>query len=216
MNDMNERAASANLVAERQLELSVRLADLIGLARLMPGHRTSKSKLALHLRARAEDIEAILPAFVEKALLMLDGDDIVVAAVDRASLMHQMEKREPLEKAIAHAAAVKATASQRETIAGAVTLMKRSAMVGDMEGYMNADRVLEKLIGEVAALPESFEKLVAIKRDFRRAWCAHNRLRDLNVPAELRQNLAEAITKGDAQAAVDAVHYFLEYLRKAY
>ncbi len=216
MSNVNEQTASGSVAAERRVDLSARLSDSIDLARLMPGQRISKARLAFQLRARLDDVEAVLPAFVGTGLVSIDGDDVLVADLDRSRLMLRMEEREPLETALAHAAASKATASQRQVISGAVLLLKRSAMVGDMEGYMRADRALERLIGEAADLPDSFEKLVQIKREFRRAWCAHNRLRDLNIPAGLRQRLAEAIAAGDAKVAVEAVNQFLNYLRKSY
>jgi DNA-binding GntR family transcriptional regulator len=216
MNNASERIASGSLTSERVVELSQRLTDSIDMARLMPGQQISMANLALHLRSSPTEVEAVLPEFVRKGLLSLACDSVVITPLDRTKLMQQMDMRAPLEKAIAQAAAAKATDAQKNKISGAVVLMKRSAMVGDMEGYMNADRALERLIGDAAAMPESFEQLVQIKREFRRAWCAHNRLRDLNIPAELRQSLAAAIAKSNAQEAVDAVENFLEYLRKAY
>jgi DNA-binding GntR family transcriptional regulator len=216
MNDASDPIVPSNPAPDKCVELSAKLADAIELARLLPGQRISKANLALYLRAKPTDLEAVLPAFIAVSLLSLEGEDLVVAPLDRTKLMLQMHRREPLEKAIAEAAATKASAAQKGKIASAVVLLKRSALVGDMEGYMNADRALERLIGEAAALPDDFEKLVQIKREFRRAWCAHNRLRDLNIPANLREKLTQAIGKGDAAAAGEAVHRFLQYLSKAY
>ena len=60
------------------------------------------------------------------------------------------------------------------------------------------------------------ERLIAIKREFRRAWFAYNRLRDLNVPLGMRSRLVEAIIAHDPDAAANAVTVFIDYLKKSY
>jgi DNA-binding GntR family transcriptional regulator len=218
MGDNSIQAAKDSYAEQRRAELSARMLESIGLARLAPGQRISLDSLALHLRAKTEDIKAILPSIAETGLLSVhlsaaQQTDVVIAELDRTALLARLEEREMLETEIAAAAAINATADQRTALQSTALLLKRSALVGDMEGYMTADRALEKIIGHSSQRADSFEKLVQIKREFRRAWCAHNRLRDLNIPAAMRETLTKAIVDGHPDAAILAVKNFMKYIR---
>jgi DNA-binding GntR family transcriptional regulator len=88
-------------------------------------------------------------------------------------------------------------------------------VIGDIDGYMLADRQLEVILGIASKLPDESERLKQIKREFRRAWLACNRLRDLGEAAELRHALVESIAARDSEQATKAVAKFIEYLRRS-
>jgi DNA-binding GntR family transcriptional regulator len=131
-------------------------------------------------------------------------------------LIPNLEVRLVLEQDLAEAAARNLSAPDQREMTDLVANLKRSALVGDIDGYMRSDRRLEKAIAAAAGLPETAERLFTIKREFRRAWCAHNRLRDLNIPADLRKSLVEAIVARKPEEARAAVRRFIQYLRHAF
>jgi DNA-binding GntR family transcriptional regulator len=209
--------SSADAKAHSQrLDVAERLANDIAFAILAPERSLTVAHLAKHLRAAPEMVESILPALVSSGLLAVDNGTVRIAPIDRDKIMPRLEERLPLEQEIARAAALHAAANDRERMRHAVQMMRRCAQVGDIEGYMAADRALERIIGTASGLPLVVEKLIAIKREFRRAWFAYNRLRDLNVPQVMRSRLVDAILEGNQQAAADAVAVFIDYLRKSY
>ena len=53
--------------------------------------------------------------------------------------------------------------------------MSRCALLGDIEGFMEAGRRLDRLFFAAAGMEEEGAEITAIKVEFRRAWCARNR-----------------------------------------
>ncbi len=216
MSGQESTATMAGDPSVRMDECRRRLADDIDLARFAPGQVLRLEQLAKSLRIRLEDIPHIVSPVLKAGLLTMHGNDFVVAPIDRGILIQGLDQRLVLEQHIAASAAGKAAGIDRATISDPAHLLKRSALVGDIDGYMAADRRLEKAIAKTAELPMEAEQLFVLKREFRRAWCAYNRLRDLNRPAALRQALVDAILAGDPVAARTAVKHFIDYLRQSY
>jgi DNA-binding GntR family transcriptional regulator len=216
MSKQEDSAGQGGPGAKRLEELIQRLGDDIDLARLAPGQAIPIDGLARRLRCLLKDTAPVIAHFVQRGLLRLEGESCIVAPLDRSHLLAELDRRLALEQQVAEAAAKNPAAIDRVGMEHAASLLRRSAMVGDIEGYMAADRRLEKLIAAASGLPEVAEQIFAIKREFRRAWCAHNRLRDLNEPAGLRRALVEAILRGKPEEATAAVRRFIEYLRKSF
>ncbi len=209
--------------SDKPARAAMRVADLchhlfqdIDLARLAPGQTYAVEDVARRLRAGPEDMLEAVHVVAKGGLLAVKDRTIVVAPVDRAYLLLRLDQRLELEQRIAAAAAERFSIIDRNAIAEPARLLNRSALVGDIDGYMMADRRLEKAIAAAADLPDDAEQLFRLKREFRRAWCAFNRLRDLNRPAQLRQALVDAVLAGDAPAARTAVMHFIDYLRQSY
>jgi DNA-binding GntR family transcriptional regulator len=200
----------------RLADVRALLADDIDLARLAPGQTVTFQQLAKRLQSSVDDVRSVVQHLAGTGLLDLKGEACIIAPIRRDHLLPQLDRRLMLEQQIAEAAARNSASADRAAIRELAGLMKRSALVGDLDGYMAADRRLEKAIAAAADLPDVAEPLFALKREFRRAWCAYNRLRDLNVPAGLRQALVDAVLAGKPQEAKEAVNHFIEYLRKSY
>jgi DNA-binding GntR family transcriptional regulator len=216
MSKQEDAAGQGATEARRREELIQRLGDDIDLARLAPGQVVTIEALARRLRCPPRESAPVIAHFVQRGLLMLEGESCLVAPLDRDRLLANLDRRLALEQQVAEAAALNPAAIDRVGMEHAASMLRRSAMVGDIDGYMAADRRLEKLIAAASGLPEVAEQIFAIKREFRRAWCAHNRLRDLNEPAGLRRALVEAILRGKPEEATAAVRRFIEYLRKSF
>jgi DNA-binding GntR family transcriptional regulator len=216
MSELKSANGITVAVQKRHEELVALLVSEIAMARVAPEKRLTLVQLCRLLQAGIADIEPVVAELAAKNLLTREADFVIIAPVDRVNLLPRLEERLVIEQAIAHAAASLATSKDIEEMSEAITLLKRSAMVGDIDGYITADHRLERAIGVASGLFDKADELAVIKREFRRAWCAFNRLRDLNVPAKLRQNLAESIIAGKPDAATAAVRSFIEYLRKSF
>jgi DNA-binding GntR family transcriptional regulator len=214
---VQEKAATAgDAIDARLADLRARLVDDIDLARLAPGQTVTFQQLAKRMRSYVDNVRTVAEDLAGTGLLALQGNACIIAPIRREHLLSQLDRRLMLEQQVAEAAARNGASADRTAIMELARAIKRSAMVGDIDGYMAADRRLEKAIASAAGLPDVAEQLFALKREFRRAWCAHNRLRDLNVPAGLRQALVDAVLAESPEDAKAAVKNFIEYLRKSY
>jgi DNA-binding GntR family transcriptional regulator len=209
-------SASFRRAAAKAEAIRLRFIDDVELARLAPGSVVSLDKIA---RLYGCSKDALLPAMLElkgRGLLMQDGFEWRVAPIEREALIPSLGARLTLEQEVAEAAALNASALNRQELAELVGNLQRSALIGDIDGYMLSDKRLEKALAEASGLPETAELLFAAKREFRRAWCAHNRLGDLSVPANLREALVNALLAGKPDEARDAVSRFIDYLRQSF
>jgi DNA-binding GntR family transcriptional regulator len=216
MTVQQDAVAAGDASNARLADLRARLADDIDLARLAPDQTVTLQQLAKRLRCAVDDVRTVAEYLAGKGLLALNGDACIIAPIRREHLLSQMDRRLLLEQQIAEAAARNGASADRAHIVELARLIERSAMVGDLDGYMAADRRLERAIAATADLPDVAEQLFASKREFRRAWCAYNRLRDLNIPANLRQHVVDAILAGNPDDARVAVGHFIDYLRHSY
>jgi DNA-binding GntR family transcriptional regulator len=216
MSKQEDAAGQGATEARRREELIQRLGDDIDLARLAPGQVVTIEALARRLRCPPRESAPVIAHFVQRGLLMLEGESCLVAPLDRDRLLANLDRRLALEQQVAEAAARRPNAIDRVGLEHAAGMLRRSAMVGDIDGYMAADRRIEKLIAAASGLPEVAEQIFVIKREFRRAWCAFNRLRDLNEPASLRRALVEAVLTGKPERAKEAVARFIGHLRMSF
>jgi DNA-binding GntR family transcriptional regulator len=216
MSVQENAVAVDGAINARLADLRARLADDIDLARLAPDQVVTLQQLAKRLRCTISDVHAVAEDIAGTGLLTLQGETCTIAPIRREHLLPQLDRRLMLEQQIAEAAARNGASADRAAIVELARSIKRSAMVGDLDGYMAADRRLERVIAAAADLPDVAEQLFALKREFRRAWCAHNRLRDLNVPTVLRQALVDAVLAEKPEEARAAVKHFIDYLRQSY
>jgi DNA-binding GntR family transcriptional regulator len=216
MSVREQAAPAGDAIMARFVNLRARLADDIDLARLAPDQAVTLEQLANRLRCSVDEVRPVVAELAGMSLLVVKGETCVIAPIRRKHLLPQLDRRLMLEQQVAEAAARHGASGDRAAIKELARMLRRSALVGDLDGYMAADRRLERAIATAADLPDVAEQLFALKREFRRAWCAHNRLRDLNVPAGLRQALVDAVLAQRPEDAKEAVRNFIEYLRKSY
>jgi hypothetical protein len=81
---------------------------------------------------------------------------------------------------------------------------------------MLAERELEALMVKAAGLEAEGAELKRIKQEFRRAWCAVNRLKDFTNVADIRKALVAALAARDVKAAEKQVLVFFEHLIRTY
>lgn len=214
-NRMHSAVPAAGSVM-RPDQLRATLAEDIDLARLAPGIVVPLSVLATRLRCAMPVLLEALAELEAAGLVRVEGTRCTIAPIDRTALLPALERRYPLERSLVEAAAANRARVDGAEVAAAMGLLLRSAVLGDIEGYMVADKRIWAVYFAAADMPAVTAQMLAIKRDFRRAWCAYNRLRDLKQPAALRQAIADAVLAGDPAAAGRAAERFFAYLRDAY
>jgi DNA-binding GntR family transcriptional regulator len=202
--------------AARAKELLAELKDAVLLARVAPGQRLSRAAFAGFGRASERDLEAVLPAILATGLVTLDGDAVVARPLDANAMFATLPRRMEIELAIVRAAAQQASDQSLKAMRASEAQQQRCALIGDMDGMMQAERELESLLVEASGLHGEGAELKAIKQEFRRAWCAANRLRDFTNVANIRTALVAAIAARDVAASEQQVRVFFEHLIRTY
>ncbi len=192
------------------------LIDALRLARLAPGQRLSMRELAAAGRGSEADVAEILPRLAGTGLVAVEGPAITVRPLDPNAMFATLPRRRELETVIARAAAVRATDAQLRMMKASEALQSRCAKVGDMDGLMTAERELERLLIEGSGLTAEGEELIGIKHEYRRAWCAANRLRSFTNVANIRTALVAAVAARDPDAAEAQVQVFFDHLLRTY
>jgi DNA-binding GntR family transcriptional regulator len=90
----------------------------------------------------------------------------------------------------------------------AMAFQVRCAMIGDAEGVITSDDVIESLICEAAGEPESARELKAMKQPFKDAWRANNSLRDMKPDVSQREQMLTCILAGDEAGAIACIRRF--------
>jgi DNA-binding GntR family transcriptional regulator len=129
-----------------------------------------------------------------------------------ASLPRRME----LEIKIARAVAERASDNEVAAMQASQAMQSRCAKVGDLDGLMRSELELEKLLIRVSGLQREGEELARIKREFRRAWCVANRLRNFTHVADIRKSFVAALAQRDADAAEAQIRVFFDHLMRTY
>jgi DNA-binding GntR family transcriptional regulator len=190
--------------------------DAVLLARIAPGSRIGRKAFAIATRATQEEVDAALRMLERLGLVRIDGDELEIAGCDPQAILASIDRRIELETKIVRAAAQRATDVQLQDMQDSQALQKRCALVGDMDGLMNAERGLEDLLIAASGLPAEGAELKRIKIEFRRAWCAVNRLRTFSGVADIRTALVAAIAARDPDAAEAQIRVFFDHLRRTY
>jgi DNA-binding GntR family transcriptional regulator len=186
-------------------------------ARFAPGASYPVSRVAMLLRATPLELEPAFEAMRALGLISMSGDTLTVAGVDRERLLALLPRRAELEVAFFRKAAANRARLDAAAVEQSVSQMKRCAVVGDLDGYMRGNQQFhEQVKRAVTDDPDMVDELDALRNDFRRAWCAFNRLRELTPAAELRARLALALVSGDEAAAAAAASAFLAHLEETF
>jgi DNA-binding GntR family transcriptional regulator len=193
------------------------LLECILAARFAPGASYPVSRVAMLLRATPLELEPAFEAMSALGLIKMSGETLTVTDVDRERLLALMPRRAELEIAFFRKAAANRARLDVAAIEQSVNQMRRCAVVGDLDGYMRGNQQFhEQVKRAVTDDPGLVDELDALRNDFRRAWCAFNRLRELTPAAELRERLARALLSGDEVAVVTTASAFLTHLEETF
>jgi DNA-binding GntR family transcriptional regulator len=190
--------------------------DTVLLARLRPGSVVSRREFAMAARAQPNEIDPAFAVLGAMGLLTVDDDRITIAPCDMKDVLSNLSRRRDLEIRIARAAALNADDGQLKAMTASQALQKRCALVGDMDGMMLAERQLEGLLAAASGLGAEAEELSQIKIEFRRSWCAANRLKTFSNVADIRTALVASIVARDPDAAEAQIQVFFDHLLRSY
>jgi DNA-binding GntR family transcriptional regulator len=204
------------MAGARAKELLAELTDAVLLARVAPGQRLTQGEFAALGRASAVELATVLPVLAASGLVSIDGEQVLVRPLDPNAVLATLPRRMELELRIVRAVVVSASDVQLKEMQASEAMLRRCATLGDMDGMMHAERQLEALMAEASGLQSEALELTAIKREFRRAWCAANRLRTFTHVASIRTALVAAIAARDVQAAEKQVLVFFDHLLSTY
>jgi DNA-binding GntR family transcriptional regulator len=212
--DMAPRGSGA--AERRRSELIAELVDTVLLARAAPGARMSRRAFAQLARATEAELVAILPDIVRTGLIADEGGVVVVRPLDKDAMFAALPRRMELEIAIVRAAAAGASDAELLAMQASEALQSRCAKVGDIDGMMQSERELERLLVEASGLHAEGAELKSIKQEFRRAWCDVNRLRNFTGVVNIRTALVAALVKRDPDEAEAQVRVFFDHLLRTY
>jgi DNA-binding GntR family transcriptional regulator len=189
---------------------------VVRFARATPGARLTKRAFGQLGRVTEAELEGVLPELLATGLVAVEGDMIAVRPLDPDAMFATLPRRREIEIAIARAAAEKASVEDLKGLQSSQMLQNRCAMVGDLDGLIQAESVLERQLINASGLHAEGEELREIKQEFRRAWCARNRLRDFTDAAKIRDELVQAIARRDPDAAERQIQVFFDHILSNY
>jgi DNA-binding GntR family transcriptional regulator len=190
--------------------------DAVLLARIAPGSVMTLKEFAVRSRATIPEAEAAVAILADMGIVSVEGDRLAIAPCEKDAVLSHLGRRRELEIKLVRAAALKASDRQLEEMLASQALQRRCALVGDMDGLMVSERQLEALLIAASGLAEEGAELSRIKVEFRRSWCAANRLKTFSNVADIRTTLVKAIAARDADGAEAQIQVFFDHLLRSY
>lgn len=198
---------------DRVVAIAAALERSVMSARLLPSRSYSFETTARLLRCKEDELLDAVRLLGKPELVAIVNNELSVGPIDRKRLIDQLPRRRNLERAVTRQVAENNAGFNVEVADASVEAMRRCAVVGDMDGYMQANHRLQAALHEACPDQQAGRALSSLIAEYRRAWCAYNRLRDLTRPTEIRAMLVDAVKRGDAEAACGEVDRFIDYLQ---
>lgn len=189
-----------------------RLEEAIVTLRIAPGTAVSELTLSNMLNIGRTPIrEAIQRLAREHLLQVLPQRGLLVPPIDLRKQLRLLETRREVERLICRSAARRATAEERETFFQLRDAFLRSAQDNDDITFIRADRQFNEL-SLIAARNEFSEGAMRLMHGLsRRFWyCHYKQVADLSETAQLHAAVADAIGRGDVDAAGQSLDRLLD------
>ncbi len=206
MQDMAEPKLKLTDLAYEQIE------EAITTLRIPPGSVVSELTLSEMLNIGRTPIrEAIHRLAREHLLLVLPQRGLLVPEIDLRKQLKLLETRREVERLICKSAARRSTPEERERFAWLRDEFMRASTANDDITFMRSDREFNELM-LAAARNEFAEGAMRLMHGLsRRFWYFHyKQAADLPEMARLHANVADAIAKGDGDAAGTALDRLLD------
>lgn len=190
------------------------LEELIVTLQLPPGTGLSELVLAERLGIGRTPIREALQRLARDGLVtILPRRGILVSEMDLRAQLRLLEVRRELERLLARNAAIRANAEERTTFAALGRAMRAAAVQSDDLGFMRLDLQFNDLLSSAARNEFASRSMGLISGLSRRFWYRHHReSADLTLTARLHADVAEAVAKGDANAAAAASDRLLDHI----
>ena len=200
--------SSASL-AEQAYEL---LEEKLVTLALSPGAQVSEGQLIDMIGfGRTPVREAIQRLAQQEMFLVLPRKGLVVTPVNRASMVHILEARKPIERVIVYRAALNAKDDQRSEISSIARQLTFSH--DDFAGFLKLENALDKLLDHCAGNPYATAAVAPLRSHCRRFWYFHRHQLPLADPISASAKMARLVARRDsigAQKASDGVMAVME------
>jgi DNA-binding GntR family transcriptional regulator len=206
LNELAEPKAKLTDLAYEQIE------EAIITMRIPPGSVVSELSLSEMLQIGRTPIrEAIQRLAREHLLLVLPQRGLLVPEIDLKKQLRLLETRREVERLICKSAARRATPAERERFFRLRDEFTHASATNDDVAFMRSDREFNEL-ALVAARNEFADGAMRLMHGLsRRFWYFHyKQAADLPEMARLHAAVADAIGKGDANAAGEALDRLLD------
>ena len=198
-------------LAEQAYEV---LEDKLVTLALAPGMRVSEGQLIeMTGFGRTPVREAIQRLAQQELFLVLPRKGLVVTPVNRASMVHILEVRKPIERVIVYRAALNAMDGQRSEIAAIAR--KLTISHDSFEDFIKLDRELGDLLDQCAGNPYASAAIAPLRSHCRRFWYRHRHQMQLSDSISAHSKMARLIARREyngAQKGADGVIAVMERL----
>ena len=181
---------------------------------LPPGTRVSEGQLIeMTGFGRTPVREAIQRLAQQELFLVLPRKGLVVTPVNRASMVHILEVRKPIERVIVYRAALNANDGQRSEIAAIAR--KLTISHDSFEDFLMLDGELQSLLDECAGNPYASAVVSPLRSHCRRFWYRHRHQMQLSDSISAHSKMARLIARREyigAQKGSDGVIAVMERL----
>ncbi|WP_457583030.1 GntR family transcriptional regulator [Ensifer canadensis] len=175
---------------------------------------TEKQLIALAGHGRTPVREAIQKLAWQELMEVRPRVGLQITTIGPDDRAHVMQTRQKLEPLAASLVAEHANADARRAMKECATEMTRCAEVGDLEGFLVADKVFDELMEE--ACPNRFltAALAPLQTHARRIWFASASAERMRGSVERHISVIDAITLADAEGAASAMSALMNYLER--
>ncbi len=189
------------------------LEEQIVTLRLEPGAVLSETRLASELGfGRTPIREALQRLARESLIVILPRKGILVAEINPRKQLLALEVRRELERLMARAGAMRATAAEKTRFLEIAEGMEQAARDNDDISFMRYDHALNVLVSQAAHNEYASRAMGLLHGLSRRFWYMHYKeAADLPLCARLHAQLARRIAKGDPEEAARASDQLVDY-----
>lgn len=181
---------------------------------LPPGSQVSEGQLIdMTGFGRTPVREAIQRLAQQEMFTVLPRKGLVVTPVSRASMVHILEARKPLERVVVTRAALNAVDSQRSEIAAIARTFTISH--DSFEDFLKLDKELDVLLDACAGNPYVSAAVSPLRSHCRRFWYHHRHQMQLSDAISAHSKMARLVARREyngAQKASDGVIAVMERL----
>ncbi|MFC1689641.1 GntR family transcriptional regulator [Pseudomonadota bacterium] len=181
---------------------------------LPPGSQVSEGQLiAMTGFGRTPVREAIQRLAQQELFTVLPRKGLVVTPVSRASMVHILEARKPLERVVVHRAALNANDTQRSEIAAIAR--KLTISHDSFEDFLELDNELDDLLDACAGNSFVSAAVAPLRSHCRRFWYFHRHQMQLSDAISAHSKMARLVARREytgAQKASDGVIAVMERL----
>ncbi|GHD18293.1 GntR family transcriptional regulator [Tianweitania populi] len=191
------------------------LEEMIVTLALEPGSTTTESILLERVGlGRTPVREAIQRLAWEGFLIVRPRTGLLVAPLDAGGWSKVMDARQGIEIVLARSAALSITPEARRPFLQASEAMYAAAATNDDKAFLAADKAWDEALAFASDNPFAVRVAAPLQTHSRRFWYRYRRGSGLAQAANRHITVIEAVLRGDADAAADAMQRLMDMLRE--